>query len=127
MIVIDTSAVVAILQDETEADALQTAMTSNDLVICAGTYAELCLLAEARGFKPQVDSFIRDLDVSVTPFTAADVQGHTAAYRLWGKGRHPAGLNYGDCFAYALAQKLGVPLAFVGKDFSQTDIIPAIS
>lgn len=122
MIVVDTSAVVAFILYEKEADALEVLFQNNDLIMSSGTYAELSMIGTARGFMNEIKDFMRRMRVRVELLTASDVQGHTDAFERWGKGRHPAKLNYGDCFAYALAKKMGLPLACVGDDFSQTDI-----
>jgi ribonuclease VapC len=68
------------------------------------------------------DRLVHRLDLEIVPVTREHAEIARAAYRRFGKGRHPAGLNFGDCFSYALARALGEPLLFVGDDFSQTDI-----
>lgn len=73
----------------------------------------------------QIDVFIRTAGIAIEPITVE--HGHVArqAFLDFGKGRHPAGLNFGDCFAYALAKTTGEPLLFKGRDFSKTDILAA--
>jgi len=70
---------------------------------------------------------IDELGFEVAPVTQATAQRVTRAYERWGKGVHPAGLNFGDCFAYALAEERGWPLLYVGGDFSRTDVVSALS
>ena len=74
----------------------------------------------------QYDSFLRQARISIEPVT--EEQAHIArqAYSIYGKGRHPAGLNFGDCFSYALAKSSGEPLLFKGEEFRKTDIVPAL-
>ena len=72
-----------------------------------------------------MERLIRGLGCQVVPVTEQDAFTVAAAYARWGKGVHPAGLNYGDCFAYALARQRGCPLLFVGEDFTQTDLMAA--
>jgi ribonuclease VapC len=125
--VIDTSALLAILQGEPErrmfTEAIEAAETRS---ISAATFVETSIVIEAR----YGTAGLRDLDALIATATialiAVDVdQAHVAraAFSRFGKGRHPAGLNYGDCFAYALAKALGEPLLFKGSDFAQTDIV----
>jgi len=70
----------------------------------------------------ELDLLVGRLRVEIVPVTLAQAELARSAFRRFGKGRHPAGLNFGDCFSYALARALGQPLLFVGKDFSQTDV-----
>jgi ribonuclease VapC len=125
--VIDTSALLAILQGEPErrmfTEAIEAAETRS---ISAATFVETSIVIEAR----YGTAGLRDLDALIATATialiAVDVdQAHVAraAFSRFGKGRHPAGLNSGDCFAYALAKALGEPLLFKGSDFAQTDIV----
>ncbi len=74
------------------------------------------------GAQQVVDDFIRAMQVEIIPITAEIGRGALLAFERFGRGRHPARLNMGDCFAYACARALGVPLLFKGDDFSQTDI-----
>lgn len=127
MIAVDTSALLAILLDEPEADALAATLAEADaLVISAGTLAEALIVAERRGLGPQMHALLEALSLDVAPVTAAVAVDVSGAYRRWGKGAHPAGLNMGDCFAYALASARGIPLLYKGDDFSQTDLPSAI-
>ena len=127
--VVDTSAVVAILLDEPEAVALATALTSSDApVMSAANYVELLLVSLSRGIagRIEVDDTLRDAAIQVVPLSPEQAQLAVTGYERFGKGRHPARLNFGDCFAYALAKERGLPLLFKGGDFAQTDIVPAL-
>jgi ribonuclease VapC len=118
--VLDSSALIAYLQGEPAADRLEDAMlAAGSLYLPAGSFVEASIVAgRTRGEEgePRLDSLLERLRVQVVPVIAR------SAYRRFGRGNHPAKLNYGDCFSYALARGLGEPLLFVGDDFSQTDI-----
>ena len=127
MIAVDTSALLAILLDEAEADELAAALAeANGLVISAGTVAEAFIVAERRGLAAQMQDLLDALSLEVAPVTAAVAEDIGGAYRRWGKGVHSAGLNLGDCFAYVLASGRRIPLLFKGDDFAQTDLAAAI-
>jgi len=127
MIVVDTSAMMAIAQKEPQARACMDAMIrANTLLISAGTLAELLIVALRRNFEKDASKLIEDLHVEVVPVTEASAQRVAQAYQQWGKGMHPAKLNYGDCFAYALASERNLPLLYVGQDFAQTDVRSAL-
>ena len=125
--VIDTSALLAILQNEAERRAFNQAIESAEVRrMAAANWVEVSIVVEAR-YGP---AGLRDLDLFVDragiELVAVDVeQAHEArrAFSRFGKGRHPAGLNYGACFAYALARVLGEPLLFKGDDFARTDAV----
>jgi ribonuclease VapC len=124
--VIDTSAVLAILQDEPERRAFSEALEIAEVrSISAASFVESSMIIESR----YGSDGVRDLDLLIAKalivLEAVDVeQAHLArqAFRQYGKGRHPAGLNFGDCFSYALSRSRAEPLLFKGKDFAQTDI-----
>jgi ribonuclease VapC len=124
--VIDTSALVAILNDEPERDAFANAIErDSSRLVSAVSVIEASLVLETRFGEDAVD----DLDLllaktgaRIVPFSIDDIGPVRAAYRKFGKGRHPAGLNFGDCFSYALSISTGEPLLFKGDDFSQTDV-----
>jgi len=127
MIAIDTSALVAIALKEPQAQACMEAMVQADvLLMSAGTLTELLIIAARRNFGSDVKQLIVDLNVEVVPVTEASAHGAAQAYRRWGKGVHPAKLNYGDCFAYELAVSKNCPLLYVGQDFAQTDVLSAL-
>ncbi len=123
MIVVDTSALIAILLREPEAERCTAVIARNaELAMSAGTYAEALIVAQRRGMAREMTALLDGLDIEVWPLAAADARRVGDAYRLWGKGRHPAGLNFGDCFSYAAAKALDCPLLYVGEDFARTDL-----
>jgi ribonuclease VapC len=132
VIVLDTSAVVAILGREPEADDLTDRATREAATqISAGTALELSIVVLAK-WGPEgldrLDALLRELRATVQPMDEAQVRLGTEAYRRYGRGSgSPAKLNFGDCFAYALARSLSAPLLFKGDDFLHTDIAPALS
>jgi ribonuclease VapC len=94
--------------------------------MAAGTFFETALVIERRLGEPggrELDLLIYRAAVEVVSFTADQAEMARRAWRRFGKGRHPAGLNLGDCFAYALSRTSGEPLLFKGSDFSQTDVL----
>ena len=128
--ILDTSAVLAILQKEPEGPAFEAALTdARDAAISAATLVELSMVVEARAgiaVWPRVEDLLRDGEVAVVPFTAEHAALAREGWRRYGKGRHPAGLNLGDCFAYALAKSRNQPLLFKGDDFARTDVKAAV-
>jgi ribonuclease VapC len=127
VIVVDTSAVIAVLLDELGSDAPHDLMKmSGDLVMSAGTYAEGRIVGARKGHAGAFEAAIHAYSIAIVSLTAhrADLAAH--AYDRFGKGVHPAGLNICDCFGYALAKELDCPLLFVGDDFSRTDIVSAL-
>lgn len=127
MMVVDTSALMAILLDEPEAKACVSALEREDEpVISAGTMSEALVVGASRGVADGVERLIDRLGFEIAPVTAASARRVALAYARWGKGAHPARLNFGDCFAYQEAKERGCSLLYVGSDFSQTDIDSAI-
>ena len=129
--VIDTSAIAAILFDEPSAPALESAIGDDPVrLISAATLLELGIVIEHRlgelGGR-ELDLLIHRAKVEVVAFNAEHAELARAAWRKYGKGRHRAGLNYGDCFSYALSISTGEPLLFVGSDFTHTDISPSVT
>ena len=123
MIVVDTSALTAIVLGEAEAGACIAALdTEVDCLISAGTVAKALIVAARRKVGDEVVRLIDGLGFDVVPVTHAGARRVAAAYAQWGKGIHPAGLNFGDCFAYALATERGCPLLYVGHDFTSTEV-----
>jgi ribonuclease VapC len=124
--IIDTSAIIAILFGEDDAEIYAEAITRADSCrISAATFVETAVVVEAQTRNNggrQFDAFIRRAGIAIEPVT--EEQAHIArqAFIDFGKGRHPAGLNYGDCFSYALAKAAREPLLFKGKDFAKTDV-----
>ncbi|KAF0135160.1 MAG: PilT domain-containing protein [Xanthobacteraceae bacterium] len=127
MIVVDTSALMAIVLGEPGADACAAVLeVEQHCLISAATLAETMIVAERRNVAVEIADLVEGLAIEVVPVTTASARHVAAAYGRLGKGVHPAGLNFGDCFAYALARERGCPLLFVGEDFSRTDIAAAI-
>jgi ribonuclease VapC len=125
-LVIDTSALIALLGMEAEAARLAAAIEADATrLISAASVVEAALVIEAR-YGPaggrELDLLIAKAGLSVEPVTAEQAEIARQAWRRFGKGRHPAGLNYVDCFSYALANVTGEPLLFKGTDFPQTDL-----
>ena len=123
MIVVDTSALMAIVLGEADADACISALErETGVLISAGTLAEVLIVAARRNVGDEVAKLIGSLGfdvVSVTPGAARRVAN---ACERWDKGVHPAGLNFGDCFAYEVAKEHACPLLYIGNDFSQIDL-----
>ncbi|MGH6621648.1 MAG: type II toxin-antitoxin system VapC family toxin [Alphaproteobacteria bacterium] len=123
MIAVDTSALMAIALDEPEADACIGALEGEDaLLISAGTVAEALIVSARRGVGEEVANLIDGLGFEVVPVTPAAALRIARAYEQWGKGVHPAALNFGDCFAYEVTKEHGCRLLYVGDDFATTDI-----
>ncbi|MGQ0775334.1 MAG: type II toxin-antitoxin system VapC family toxin [Pseudonocardiales bacterium] len=124
--VLDTSAVVAILFDEPGRRALNEAIEADPVrLISAANLLECALVVEARRGEPagrELDLLLHRVRVDTVPVTADHVEIARQAWRRYGKGRHPAALNFGDCFAYALARSSGEALLHVGEDFARTDV-----
>ena len=126
-VVVDSSAYVAIARAENDAADLAIALRSfSHRLMSAATYLECALVAEGRlGGRQDLDDWLDREQIEVVPLPLAQARLGADAFVRFGKGRHAAGLNYGDCFAYALAKSLGAPLLFKGDDFARTDIDPA--
>ncbi len=123
MIAIDTSALMAILLNEADADACIAALeTEEDILISAGTVAEALIVSARRHVGEEMACLIDGLGFEVVPVTAASARRIALAYERWGKGMSPAALNFGDCFAYEVARERSCRLLFVGNDFTGTDI-----
>lgn len=128
--VIDTSAILAILNLEPEAEVFSSAI-QNDPVrfLSTGTALELSIVVKARkediGLR-ELDFFIYKAEIELVNFDKQQLDLARHAFSKYGKGRHPASLNFGDCFAYALSKSSGQPLLFKGTDFVQTDITAAV-
>ena len=127
--IIDTSAVVAILLAESDATHFEQAIAKAwPRRMSAVALLETTMVVEARSGPSggqDIDLFLHEAEIELAPVTPEHVEAARRAWRQFGKGNHRAGLNFGDCFAYALAKTTGEPLLFKGKDFTRTDIARA--
>ncbi|HJS89988.1 MAG TPA: type II toxin-antitoxin system VapC family toxin [Steroidobacteraceae bacterium] len=124
--VLDTSAILAILQDEPERRKFNEAIEAAETrLLSTASYVECSMILESRygadGIR-DLDLLIAKAQVSLVAVDEEQANLARRAFRKYGKGRHPAGLNFGDCFSYALAQSLNEPLLFKGNDFPQSDV-----
>lgn len=131
MIVIDSSVLVAMAFAETEARQLAIVLKgTTQRLISAANLMETYMVVESRRGQPAInrlDILLKKVRPEVCAFDAEQVTWARYAFSTYGKGRHKAALNFGDCFAYALAKSKNLPLLFKGNDFTHTDIIPAVS
>ncbi|MER9115709.1 type II toxin-antitoxin system VapC family toxin [Mesorhizobium sp. M0954] len=127
--VIDTSAVVAILRSEPEAARLERALVSDPIRLIPATCVleARMVLVSRRGEHAlaEIDLWLRKIEADIIPVDSELVDLATQGWLIYGKGHHPAALNFADCLSYALAKRADEPLLFIGKDFCQTDIEPA--
>lgn len=127
MIVIDTSALIEITAGQPQGQRCVAVLTAAPrTAMAAATLTETLIVAKGRGLMPRIGDLIDWLTPEIIPVDEPRARAAAAAYARWGKGFAPAALNFGDCFAYALAQELNAPLLFVGNDFAQTDVTPAL-
>jgi ribonuclease VapC len=129
--VIDTSAIIAVLVDEPDAPRVAEAIEAASLrLLSAANLLEASIVIEGRNGAPggrDLDLLIYRTGTEIVPVDQDQAEIARDAWRRYGKGRHPAGLNYGDCFAYALAKSRRLPLLFVGGNFARTDLEAALS
>jgi ribonuclease VapC len=128
--VIDTSAIVTVLMDEPEQQAFAEILAAETTrVMSAVSFYEAALVMAVKKATPSaaqlVDDFVRDLAVAIIAAGTEDAVAARDAYFKYGRGFHSAGLNFADCFVYALAKSRNEPLLFKGEDFAKTDILPA--
>ena len=127
MIVLDGSALFAILLGEPDAESCEAAIEhAETLLLSAGSLAEILIVASGKGVLDLMRAFIDALDPTIVDLTAERARASAQADGVYGKGFHPAALNLGDSFAYALAKEHGCPLLYIGNDFARTDIISAL-
>jgi len=129
-LIVDSSAIIAIIFGEPDADELLRSLMGGEPRMSAATYFETGMVIDR---KAEDDFPAKALDrllglarIDVVPVTRDHADRARLAYARFGKGNHPAQLNFGDCFSYALAADMGEPLLFKGEDFRQTDIVPAV-
>ena len=124
--VLDTSALLALLLDEPEAEEFRELVERDPTRLAsAGTVLETALVIEARKGEAggrELDALLQKAEIDVVPVDSEQIAAARRAYRRFGKGRHRAGLNFGDVFAYALTRTSGEPLLFKGGDFANTDV-----
>jgi ribonuclease VapC len=124
--IVDTSAIVAVLRDEPDASAISEVLQRVPVCrISAATYVEAATVIDSNRnpvLSRRFDDMLRDARIRIESLTLEQAKIARQAYRDFGKGRHKAGLNLGDCFAYALAKEMDEPLLFKGNDFRRTDI-----
>ncbi|HSW31568.1 MAG TPA: type II toxin-antitoxin system VapC family toxin [Longimicrobiales bacterium] len=126
-VVLDTSALIAVLQNEPEAGTLLDSLERADgRYVSAASVVEAGIVLQARfgdHGERELDLLLQRAEVEIVPVTADHADMARQAFRRFGKGRHPAGLNFGDCFAYALAVALDARLLFTRGDFARTDVV----
>jgi len=131
LIVVDTSALVAVLTGEAEAEPfLRILVRDRPVLLSAVSLLETSMVLCGRNQDPagawhELDALLFRLDVEVVPHDLSLSILAREAFERFGKGRHPAGLNFGDCASYALARARGLPLLFKGEDFAKTDLVAA--
>jgi ribonuclease VapC len=128
MIVVDTSVLMAILKTEPGArDCWLRLKREQQVSLSAGTLTEAMIVATRQGYRNEMQDLIALTVSDVIDVTPSRAEHAASAYARWGKGFHPAGLNFGDCFSYALAAELDCALLFIGNDFARTDIRSALA
>jgi ribonuclease VapC len=127
-VIVDTSVIIAILKGEPDAEQFQTALAdaADQIELSAASYLEAGIVVDRNSnttLSERFDDLLETFAIAIAPVTEAQAKRARAAYRQFGTGSgHPAGLNFGDCFSYALAVEQGQPLLFKGADFGATDV-----
>lgn len=128
--IVDTSALLAVVLNDGDGPSLAAAMVdAPEAGISVANFLEATIVLERRGdaeARARLDPITAELGLTFHPVTVAQMRLAREAYRRFGKGRHPASLNFGDCFAYALAAERGEPLLFKGEGFARTDVVRAV-
>jgi len=128
VIAVDTSAITALLLSESGSEQIERLLISAPCAMTAATRVELGMVVESRTGAEGVqllEELLDRVDMQIVPVDTRLANEALVCWRRFGKGRHKASLNFGDTFSYALAIQTGSPLLFVGKDFAQTDVVPA--
>ena len=129
--ILDTSPLIAILAEEPDSEVyIQAISRAPRCRMSAGNFLELSIVIESQfgaDVLRQCDALFRRVGIVIEPVSVEQAHIARQAYHDFGKGRHPAGLNFGDCFAYALAKATGEPLLFKGEDFGRTDVVAALA
>jgi ribonuclease VapC len=124
--VVDSSALVAILREEPGHEPfLQKALSADRTVVGATVAFETAMVLSGRwrrDARSTLHGLLRSIGAEIVPFTEEHYEAAVSAFLRYGKGRHPAGLNFGDCMSYAFARVSGLPLLYIGDDFSKTDV-----
>ena len=124
--ILDTSALLAVLLDEADADYFERMIAVAEICrMSVANYLEAIMVIEGRlgdAGGREIDNYLEEAGAELVSVTPEQVQAARMAWRRYGKGNHPAGLNFGDCFAYALAEVSGKALLFKGEDFALTDV-----
>jgi ribonuclease VapC len=130
-VVVDSSAIIAILRNEPERDGFEAVLDTSTQSVCSiMTFVESFMVATSRKTNTPPDlhlALLRSLKIDLVPTDETQALAAAEAFLRFGKGRHPARLNLGDCFSYALAKSLNAPLLYKGDDFSRTDIVSALT
>ena len=129
MIVADSSALVAVVLGEPDAEVFRDVLGAGVIALSAASLTETRMVVESRAGMDatrDLDLLVADAEIDVVAYDSVQTTVAHAAWRRFGKGRHPASLNLGDCMAYATARLAGAPLLFKGDDFAQTDIVSAL-
>jgi ribonuclease VapC len=128
--IVDTSALLAILLREQEAASFAAAIESaNTSRLSVASYLEAAIFVDRHGDevrRAMLDTFLEEFAIRLEPITVEQARIARQAFQWFGKGLHPAALNFGDCFTYALAKATREPVLFKGQDFSQTDLVAAL-
>jgi ribonuclease VapC len=128
--ILDTSALLAVLLREPEAERFVEEMEAAGVIrLSVVSYVEAAIFVDRRGDavrRAMLDTFIEEFSIRLEPATVEQCRVARQAFSAFGKGTHPAGLNFGDCFTYALARVMREPVLFKGRDFIETDLIPAV-
>jgi ribonuclease VapC len=128
--IVDASALVAVLREEPGSQIILETINAETCRISAATFVETAIVVDSRRdpvASRELDEFLNVANITITPVDEAQARIAREAYRDFGKGSgHPAKLNFGDCFAYALAKNLNEPLLFKGDEFAHTDVRPAL-
>jgi len=129
-VVVDSSAIIAILRDEPERNDFESVLDTSSRSLCSiMTFVESFMVVTSRKTNTPPDlhlALLRSLSIDLVPTDETQALAAAQAFLRFGKGRHPARLNLGDCFSYALAKSLNAPLLYKGEDFGQTDIVSAV-
>ena len=126
--IVDTSAILAVLFREDEAPGFENLIAASSCRMSVANVLEAAMVVEGRGGRAAgraLDTFLASAAIETAPITTDQLEIARDTWHRYGKGNHPAALNFGDCFAYALASASGEPLLFKGNDFAQTDIVAA--